>query len=36
VATATVIDHVRKIHDALDLRSSEELRALLSQRMALA
>ncbi len=36
VAPATVIDHVRKIHDALDLRSSEELRTLLSRRMALA
>ncbi|RVU44486.1 helix-turn-helix transcriptional regulator [Rubrivivax rivuli] len=36
VATATIIDHVRKIHDALDLRSSDELRQLLSQRMAVA
>ncbi len=35
VATATVTDHVRKIHGTLDLHSSEELRALLSQRIAL-
>ena len=33
VAPATVVDHVRKIQQALDVRSSLELRALLDARM---
>ena len=34
VAPATVIDHVRKLYNTLDLRSALELRALVDQRIA--
>jgi DNA-binding CsgD family transcriptional regulator len=33
VAPATVVDHVRKVYRALDLRSAMELRAMLESRM---
>jgi hypothetical protein len=35
VAAATVVDHVRKIYDAVDVRSGLELRAVLDARVAL-
>ena len=33
VASATVVDHVRKVHQALDVRSALELRAVVDQRI---
>jgi DNA-binding NarL/FixJ family response regulator len=34
VAPATVIDHVRKVYRTLDLRSAQDLRMVLDQRIA--